>query len=220
MNYISSTIHRYSGRTGFDMKTKLNMGSGFNKLDTHWNVDSVKMFNPDEVVDLESIPFPWADDTFEEIFAKDILEHLGENSKHFIKIISEMYRVTKPGGTWKVIVPHWNCDLAYDDPTHVRVITASMFKLFDQEKNVEAYKTRRSDTPLGLIHNIDLQITDVKFDMIEYWHEQINNGMITNRQLDINLNTLNNVAQSTEITLVVHKPCRYTDWARKFIGES
>lgn len=201
------------------MKTKINLGCGFNKLDTHWNVDVSKMCNPDEVLDLEQLPWHYPDNSFDEILAKDILEHVGTNPREFIKIICEMYRVSKPEAIWKVIVPHWKCDLAYDDPTHIRVITASTFKLFDQEKNVEAFKNKRSDTLIGLLNNIDLQITDIKFNIIDYWKQKINEGDLTSNQLDLNLNTLNNVAESTEITIVVHKPCRYTSWAKKFIGE-
>jgi ubiquinone/menaquinone biosynthesis C-methylase UbiE len=171
------------------------------------------------VVDLEVLPWPWPDNSFDEIFAKDILEHIGANPKEFIKIIGEMYRVSKPGAIWKVIVPHWRCDLAFDDPTHVRVITASTFKLFDQAKNVEAWKNKRADSLLGIINEIDVEITDNKFNIIEYWKNEVENQNLTNRQLDLKLNTLNNVAESTEITLLVHKPCRYNSWAEKFIGE-
>lgn len=201
------------------MKDKINLGCGFGKLDTHWNVDSSKMCGPDQVVDLEVFPWPWEDNSFDEIYAKDILEHLGPTPKDFIKILQEMVRISKPQAVWKVIVPHWRCDLAYDDPTHIRVITSSTFKMFDQEKNVEAYNNRRSDSMLGLLNNIDVEISDVKYNIIEYWLKEVENQNLTNKQLDLKLNTLNNVAESTEITLLVHKPCRFTSWAEKFIGE-
>lgn len=201
------------------MKDKINLGCGFNKLDTHHNVDSTKLCNPDEIVDLEVLPWPWADNSFDEIYAKDILEHIGANPKEFIKIIQEMYRVSKPNAVWKVIVPHWRCDLAFDDPTHIRTITSSTFKLFDQEKNVEAYQNKRSDTLLGILCDIDVQITDTKFNIIEYWRNEVEQQNLTNKQLDLNLNTMNNIAESTDMTLVVHKPCRYSSWASKFIGE-
>lgn len=199
------------------MKTKLNLGCGTNKLDDHWNVDSEDIFHPDEVVDLEVLPWPWADDSFDEIYAKDILEHVGQNPREFIKIIKEMHRVSKPGAIWKVIVPHWRCDLAYDDPTHIRVITAATFKLFDQEKNVEAVKNKRADTLLGIINKIDVQIIDTKYNIIEYWRNEVKQELLTNRQLDLNLNTLNNVAESTEMKIIAHKPCRYNGWADKFL---
>lgn len=201
------------------MKTKLNLGCGFNKLDTHWNVDISRMCNPDEILDLEQLPWHYEDNLFSEILAKDILEHVGTNPREFIKIIREMYRVSNHEAIWKVVVPHWRCDLAFDDPTHIRTITASTFKLFDQEKNVEAFKAKRSDSLLGLLNNIDVQITDVKFNIIDIWQKQLSEGDLTSKQLNINLNTMSNIAESTEITLIVHKPCRYTSWAKKFIGE-
>ena len=56
---------------------KLNLGSGLKKIKGYINVDKNPIFKPDEVVDLDVTPWPWKDNEFSHIVAKDILEHLG-----------------------------------------------------------------------------------------------------------------------------------------------
>lgn len=198
------------------MKTKLNMGCGFTKFDDHHNVDYTTICNPDEVVDLESLPWPWEDNSFDEIYAKDILEHLGQNPREFIAIIKEMYRVSRPMAIWKVIVPHWRCDIAITDPTHVRLITDKTFHLFDQKSNADTFKKQLSESMLGVQTGIDLETVAVDFDILDMWKQQLAAGMIGARELDKNLNHMNNIAQTTIVTLKVHKPGRFEDWYKKF----
>jgi hypothetical protein len=39
--------------------------------------------------------------------------------------------------------------------------------------------------------------------------------MLGPKQMDINLNTLSNVAESVNIFIRVHKPGRFEDWAKR-----
>ena len=117
---------------------KLNMGCGFKKLNDHWNVDVESKCNPDEVLDFEVTPWPYEDNFFDKINADNILEHLGQDPKVFTNIVKEMYRVSKDGAEWFINVPHHRCDLFWDDYTHVRVLSAKTFKMFDQKVNFES----------------------------------------------------------------------------------
>lgn len=193
---------------------KLNMGCGFKKLDNHWNVDAEPICNPDQVLDLEKTPWPYEDDFFERINADNILEHLGQNPKVFTEIIKEMYRVSKDGAEWYINVPHHRCDLFWDDYTHVRVLTPKTFKMFDQQVNFESIQKRLSDSTFGLYHRVDLEVVDVTYEIINYWRQQQNDGMLASKQLDINLNTMANVAESVNIFIKVHKPGRFEDWIK------
>ena len=56
---------------------RFNLGCGFNKRDGFINVDRFADCAPDEIVDLEKIPWPWPDDSAEEIQMIHVLEHLG-----------------------------------------------------------------------------------------------------------------------------------------------
>jgi predicted SAM-dependent methyltransferase len=198
-------------------QTKLNMGCGFNKLDGYWNVDVEKKCNPDQVINLEETPWPYEDNFFEQIYANNILEHLGNTPQVFTNVIKEMYRVSMHGAVWNVQVPHHRCDLYWDDYTHVRVLTPKTFRMFDQVVNFQSIEQKLSDSTFGIYHGIDIEITNVQYNLVGYWREQLQSGMIGSAQLDINLNTLANVAESVDITLVVHKPARKAHLLKSFI---
>ena len=190
--------------------TKLNMGCGFKKLNDHWNVDIEKKCNPDEVLDFEVTPWPYEDDFFEKITADNILEHLGQDPKVFTKIIKEMYRVSKDGAEWYINVPHHRCDNQWNDYTHVRVLTPKTFALFDQKVNHESLEKQLGHSTFGIMNNVDLEVYDVSHNIIAYWLKQQQEGLLGPKQLDINLNTMANVAESVNIFIKVHKPGRFS----------
>lgn len=193
---------------------KLNIGCGFNKLNDHWNIDIEAKCNPDQVVDLENTPWPYEDNFFEKITASNILEHLGQDPKVFLNIIKEMYRVSVDGAEWFIQVPHYRCDLQWDDPTHVRAITSNTFTLFDQQKNIKSIERKLSHSTLGLYNNIDLEVFDITHNMVGYWIQQVNSGMLGSQQLEINLNTMANIAESINIFVRVHKPGRFESYLK------
>ncbi|WP_018256168.1 class I SAM-dependent methyltransferase [Halomicrobium katesii] len=69
--------------------------------------------------DLESESLPFADDTFDGIIAKDVLEHLVRPSP----IVQELYRVLKPGNRLVVSVPMAKKHVVWGDYTHIRGFT-------------------------------------------------------------------------------------------------
>jgi predicted SAM-dependent methyltransferase len=188
---------------------KLNMGCGFKKLPDHWNVDIESKCNPDQVLDFEQTPWPYEDNSFSRITADNILEHLGQDPKTFTNIIKEMYRVSEDGAEWFICVPHHRCDLFWDDYTHVRVLTPKTFKMFDQKFNYQTIEQNLSESTFGLYHNVDLEMVDSTYNIINMWRQQVADGMLGNRELDIKLNTLSNVCESISIFIKVHKPGRF-----------
>ena len=68
---------------------KLNLGCGFNQLQTYINVDKFPGCNPDQVIDLEKTPWPWPDNSASEICMNHVLEHLGQNPEVFLSIVKE-----------------------------------------------------------------------------------------------------------------------------------
>lgn len=191
------------------------MGCGFKKLNDHWNVDVESKCNPDQVLDFETPVWPYEDNFFEKITADNILEHLGQNPKVFTNIIKEMYRVSKDGAEWYINVPHHRCDLFWDDYTHVRALSAKTFKMFDQKVNLQSIEQGLSDSTFGLYHDVDLEVYDVTFNMINYWQKQLEEGMLGHKQLDVNLNTMSNVVESVNIFIRVHKPGRVGNTQRR-----
>lgn len=192
---------------------KLNMGCGFIKLNDHWNVDVSSICNPDEIVDLENIPYPWQDNFFEKITAINILQSLGETPKRFTNIIKEMYRISKSGAEWVVVTPHHRCDIFHDDYTNIRTLTPKTFKMFDQKINFDNLG-KNNENVFGIFNNIDLEVLDYTFNIVGYWQSLLNEGMLGSKQFDINLNTMNNVVESINIFIKVHKPGRYENFIK------
>lgn len=190
---------------------RLNLGCGFNKLEYYWNVDASVKCNPDQVVDLESVPWPWDDNYFEKITANHILEHLGQDPKLFAKIIQELYRVAKDKAELYIQIPHHRCDVYWDDFTHVRPLTEKTFRMFDQKVNFESVKRKLSDSVYGIQYDVDIEVNDVTYNIVEYWRNLQNEGMLGAKELNIKLNTMCNVAESANIYCTIHKPGRYAD---------
>jgi len=80
---------------------------------------------PDVVWDLNKRPLPFDDDTFDEIHAYEVLEHLGQQGdwRTFFAEWSEWWRILKPGGHIYGSSPHWSSEWAWGDPGHTRVMT-------------------------------------------------------------------------------------------------
>ena len=94
---------------------KLNLGSGGRPLDDYINVDiNAKAPRVNVVYDLNHYPWPFEDDSADEIFMSSCLEHLVDRNR----AMKEIYRVLKKGGLAKIIVPHFTYQLAFTDPTH------------------------------------------------------------------------------------------------------
>lgn len=101
----------------------LNLGCGYKKMIGAVNVDAHDICKPDIVHDLNVFPYPWAENSVDQIFAHHVFEHLIEWWDAF----AECGRILKPGGTMEIKVPHASSDsaLAYRD--HVQIFTSYTF---------------------------------------------------------------------------------------------
>jgi predicted SAM-dependent methyltransferase len=114
---------------------RISIGSGEKRIDDFINCDYDPLTNPDYCFDLEKDPFPFPDNSVDEVLASHVLEHLGDGYFHCIK---ELYRVCKHGAVIHVNVPHHRNDNFADDPTHKRPITVRGLKLFSKSFSVES----------------------------------------------------------------------------------
>lgn len=82
----------------------LNLAAGNKRYDDEGveNIDMIQSEGIDHVVDLENFPWPWHDNSIDGIHASHILEHFLD---HEI-FLRECYRILKPGGFLRVVVPH------------------------------------------------------------------------------------------------------------------
>lgn len=187
---------------------KLNLGCGLMKIKGYNNVDKSSLVKPDEIVDLDITPWPWKDNEYTHLIAKDILEHLGENNKDLINIIKEMYRISCNGATWEIQVPHWRSDTALDDPTHKRLITRQFFSMFDKQENLNTIKRGGTESLIAFDNNVDIQVVDVQFIYTDPWRKKIQQREINDEELSYALNHFNNVALAMVVLIQVFKPGR------------
>jgi hypothetical protein len=191
---------------------KLNVGCGIRKKEDHWNVDIDPSCNPDQVIDLDQCPWPYEDNFFERISIENSLGYLGRDPATFGKIIQEMYRVSAPGAEWYVSIPNPHCDNALDDYFRVRTITPTTLTGFDQKLNFESVAKKTGESTYGFNLGVDIEVKDINTTIIPYWQEQLNNGMIGQKQLEIYARQYNNVIAVYHLFMTVHKPQRFGDW--------
>jgi SAM-dependent methyltransferase len=86
--------------------------------------DSNPDVRPTVVIDLARKVWPWRDNTFDEVHAYEILEHLGRqgDADSFFGTFADIYRVLKPGGFLAATVPSRFSPYLWADPGHTRAI--------------------------------------------------------------------------------------------------
>ena len=195
---------------------KLNLGCGFNKRAGYINVDADSLCQPDVVHDLEFTPWPFEDNTFDEIAAIHTLEHLGGSSKIWLQIWKEIWRVSKPGAVMEIAVPHPRHDNFLIDPTHVRPIFPETIAMFDQMRNIRDFESGGHETKLGLMNEIDLEVKEAGYDLQEPWSSAIQSAQIPREKIQEDLRLLNNVCFQIRMQVQIIKPCRGDDWVKAF----
>lgn len=110
---------------------KLNIGGGASGIADKM-VDRVHFPGVTDVVDVAVKPLPYSDNTFDEVRAEQVLEHIptciywhenGEFHSRYcrVELMREIYRVLKPGGILHASVPNMQNVGWAQDPTHVDV---------------------------------------------------------------------------------------------------
>lgn len=143
---------------------KLNLGCGQEILDDHVNCDLLDLPGVDVVHNLVFIPYPFKDNEFDTVLAKDLLEHIPNYSPDWKPMIpafmEEMYRILKPGGQLRIQTPSYKAEFLHIDPTHVRGFHLDSLDFFDKETDF--------GKATGFYSKADFKILD------KYEHENLN----------------------------------------------
>jgi hypothetical protein len=94
---------------------RLDLGCGKNKQPGFIGVDVIKFDGVDTALDLAK-PWPWANDSVEQVHSSHFLEHLGSEQR--IHFFNELWRVLRKDAKATIITPHWRSGRAYGDLTH------------------------------------------------------------------------------------------------------
>lgn len=111
-------------------------------------VDIDESVEPHIVFDLDTLPYPWPSDYFDEIHAYDVLEHCGSQGdwKFFFWQFNELWRCLKPGGKFIFSVPSPISPWVWGDPGHKRMIhPASLTFLMQSEYEKSVGSTAMTD---------------------------------------------------------------------------
>jgi SAM-dependent methyltransferase len=121
------------------MTVSLDLGCGETIRNPYQALQVIGLDIQDADLAIEPIPHP--DDYFDFVTAYDFLEHIPrllyvpQRRYPFVELMSEVWRVMKVGGKFLSSTPAFPHAPAFQDPTHVNIITPLTFaEYFDDEK--------------------------------------------------------------------------------------
>jgi SAM-dependent methyltransferase len=120
-------------------KRVLNLGSGRKPLAGAVNLDIESSTSPDVTHDLNQRPWPFADASFDEVLAFDVIEHLTD----IVGTMEEIHRVCRSGGLLRITTPHFSCANSFIDPTHRFHFSWFSFHYFTGENEFAFYSRAR-----------------------------------------------------------------------------
>ena len=108
---------------------KLDLGCGQAKQEGFTGVDIAPLEGVDVVCDLFTFPWPFEDDSVDEVFCSHFVEHVPDH----IAFMNELYRIMKPGAQVRFVHPYlWN-DRCFQDPTHRQFISEHRWYYFAKD---------------------------------------------------------------------------------------
>jgi predicted SAM-dependent methyltransferase len=106
---------------------KLDIGCGASKKEGFIGIDILPLKGVDIVHDLNLLPYPFEDNTVDEIWMDQVLEHL----LNPLEVVNELYRISKNGTRITIGVPYFRSFYATIDPTHRNFFGTNWFNYFD-----------------------------------------------------------------------------------------
>lgn len=82
----------------------------------------------DIVWDLNQLPWPWQDESFGQVIAESVLEHLYHN---LLISLDALWRITVPNGNAVIKLPYWQAEISWEDPTHIHKAALGTFDQLD-----------------------------------------------------------------------------------------
>lgn len=121
--------------------------------------------HPDVLHDLNVLPLPFPDNSFNEIHAYNVLEHCGSqgDAKFFFDQFTDFWRILRPGGFIFVTVPPPSSPWALGDPGHKRVLTKEQFLYLSQKMYEQCGKSPCTD--FRYMYKVDFEL--VSFEEVE-----------------------------------------------------
>jgi SAM-dependent methyltransferase len=194
---LSQTQAQSHGLIASSRKSRvLDIGCGTNKVAGAIGMDVNPRTTADVIHDLDDLPYPFADDQFDEVIGRHVIEHVREP----MAVMCELHRITRNGGIVKLVAPHWtNPDFA-TDLTHRNHLNSYSFRNLTDDRAVFPFytdvrfrqlKTRVTLlnlwklTGLELLINLDHRLPSLRF-IRKFW-EQYLNAVIRGKEIHFEL---------------------------------
>jgi SAM-dependent methyltransferase len=115
----------------------LDAGCGLNKYPGAIGLDRNPNTRADVIADLDRFPWPFENDSFREIRAIHVIEHVGD----VIRTVEEFYRLLAPRGRAVIVTPHYTDFSSFCDPTHRWHLNSFSLRYFGKDSGGFAYYT-------------------------------------------------------------------------------
>lgn len=107
----------------------LDVGCGINKFPGAIGIDRNLNTRADVIADVDQYHFPFADNSFREVRAIHVIEHVSD----VIRTIEEFHRLLEPGGQAVIVTPHYTDFSSFCDPTHRWHLNSFSLRYFGED---------------------------------------------------------------------------------------
>ncbi|MGI8653769.1 MAG: class I SAM-dependent methyltransferase [Pyrinomonadaceae bacterium] len=183
-------------------KKILDVGCGRNKHPGAIGIDINPNTDADVIHDLGIVPYPFPDDEFDEIVSYHVIEHVPDPTA----FVTELYRITKPGGRIKILTPHYTNPDWPNDLTHRNHLNSYSFQNFIPERQIFAFYTNVKLKPirtyvtllnlwraLGLEFIVNLDQYSPHFRFTRRFWEHYLNSIIRGKELSFEFEVVKNI---------------------------
>lgn len=189
----------------------IDIGCGRNKLKGAIGIDFSSFSDADVVLNLNSDPLPFEDNSIDFVYSSHCLEHLSLDG--FLHMISEIYRVCKDTAQIFIKVPYFNGSVNWANPFHNNKVCFNehTFRFFSSSTETHCLAPNEYVTPTcqtwGLRysanHEISIELESTNIEMI-YFPEYTNK---TDEEKAAYRKEFNNVVEAIHYNLRPIKPC-------------
>jgi SAM-dependent methyltransferase len=115
----------------------LDVGCGIRKHPGSIGIDRNPRSRADVVCDLDRLPYPFRDNSFDHLRAIHVIEHLSD----VVGAMEEFHRLVRPGGRIRIETPHYTDFSSFCDPTHRSHLNSFSFRYFGPNHGGFGYYT-------------------------------------------------------------------------------
>jgi SAM-dependent methyltransferase len=117
----------------------LDVGCGRNKIPGAIGIDLIPGTAADVRCDINRIPYPFRDRSFDGLHAVHVIEHVAD----VLRTIEEFHRLVRPGGRIRIVTPHHTDFSSFCDPTHRWHLTSFSLRTFTEPATFDYYSPVR-----------------------------------------------------------------------------